>query len=114
MLTREDILNSQDLTIQVVSVPEWGGDVIVKTMSGVERDAFEASIVQGGVTDTRNIRAKLAAMSVVDSSRNLMFTQADIVELGNKSAAALDRIFTVASKLSGISQSDIDELEKNS
>jgi hypothetical protein len=42
-----------------------------------------------------------------------MFTAGDLEILGSKSAAALDRIFTVSRKLSGLTEEDIEELEKN-
>ena len=44
MLNREAILSSVDLPKELVSVPEWGGDLYVRTLNGTERDAFEASM----------------------------------------------------------------------
>jgi hypothetical protein len=38
----------------------------------------------------------------------------DINTLGQKSAAALDRVYEVAARLSKISKEDVDELAKNS
>ena len=43
----------------------------------------------------------------------LLFTAADVEQLGAKSALALDRVFDVAARLSGFRESDIEELEKN-
>lgn len=117
-LTREQILNCDDLKTETVDVPEWGGKVMIKMMSGKERDAFEGSIVstsKGGQRITMdNIRAKLVAKTVIDpETKELMFTVADIEVLGSKSAAALDRVFSVSQKLSKITGEDIEELEKN-
>lgn len=115
-LTREQILNADDLKTQEVECPEWGGTVVVKMMTGKERDAFEASLSDGGRNPKvkyDNIRAKLVAMTVIDESKKLMFTIADVETLGNKSAAALDRVFTVAQKLCGLTKEDVDELVKN-
>jgi len=95
-------------------VPEWGGTVFVKGMTGTERDAFEASIVETRGKSTsvnmRNIRAKLSAYSICDADGKLLFTEKDVKVLGEKSAAALQRVFNVASELSGISEKDIEEL----
>lgn len=119
-ITRDVILNSKDIETEDVEVPEWGGIVKVKAMSGTERDAFEASIVDasakgGPRMKTENIRAKLCVKTIVDpTSLQPMFTVADIEALGRKSAAALDRVYAVASRLSRVSQDDIEELEKNS
>ena len=117
-LTREQILNCDDLKTEVVDVPEWSGKVMIKMMSGKERDAFESSIVNtsksGQKVSMDNIRAKLVAKTVIDpETKELMFTVADIEALGSKSAAALDRVFTASQKLSKITGDDIEELEKN-
>lgn len=114
MLTREDILKISDIVIEEVKIPEWNGTVYVKSMSGVERDAFEATIVSQRGKDPKvnmaNIRAKLTAQTCCDKDGKLLFSASDIVTLGKKNASALQRIFNVAQRLSGISAKDVDEL----
>jgi hypothetical protein len=114
MLSKAQILGSKDLPEQVVDTPEWGGQVIVKAMTGTQRDAFESSIIEDGKVSLDNIRAKLVVRSVVDDKGALLFDDNDVIDLGKKSAAVLDRIYAVAQKLSGITDADIEELEKNS
>jgi len=109
-LNKDAILKAQDLDTQDVDVPEWGGSVRVRGMTASERDRFEQ--VMGG-ENVANIRANLVARTVVDENSQRLFTDADISELGKKSAQALDRVFDVASRLSGLRSQDIDELEKN-
>jgi len=113
-LTRENILQVKDITTELVEVPEWGGSVYVRGMSAIERDNFEGSIVKikgkGQSVDMSNIRAKLAAKTICDEDGNLLFTDADIKELGKKSAAALQRVFEVAQRLSRIGDEDVTEL----
>lgn len=111
---KEQILNSVDLVTEQVEVPEWKATVNVRTLTGTERDDFEASIIKDRKTDLRNIRAKLCVKCIVDDKGKPVFTGADVVELGKKSALALDRVFTVASRLNGLSPKDIEELAKNS
>jgi hypothetical protein len=118
MLSRESILNCVDFTTEVVEVPEWGGALTVKSLSGAERDRFEASIttMNNGVSAFKfeNMRAKLVALSVIDpETKELMFTSGDIDALGKKSAAALQRVFNVAQRLSGLSPKDVESLTKN-
>ena len=115
MLSREEILNASDIQIELVHVPEWGGDVYVRGMSGAERDQFEATVISVGVGSDRsvnleNIRAKLCAMTICDAEGKKYFSSSDIKDLSKKSAIALQRIFTVAQRLSGLTQTDIDEL----
>jgi len=114
LLTKEQILKQDDLKSEIVDVPEWGGDVRVCTMSGFARDRFEAGITgKNGGTNMSNIRAKLAAATIVDEEGKLLFDEADIAKLGNKSCAALDRVFAAAQRLNLISNADVDELAKN-
>ena len=113
ILTKDEILSADDLKKETVSVPEWGGSVIVRNLMGFERDQFEASIVQGKTANLSNLRAKLVTMSVVNEKGKRLFSVKDVEALGRKSASALDRVFAVAQKLSGLTPKDVDELAKN-
>lgn len=114
ILNRDAILSAQDIKRELVSVPEWGGDVYVRALTGAERDSFEASVVeQRGkkqIFHTQDIRAKLVARAVVDESGNRIFTDTDVKALTQKSASALQRLFEVAQRLSGITEDAVDEM----
>lgn len=113
-LTKEQILAVDDLQAEDVQVPEWGGTVRVRCMTGVERDAFERSnIGEDGKQDISNFRAKLVARSIVDEHGNRLFSDADIEALGRKSIKALGRCFDVAMRLSAVTDDAVEELEKN-
>jgi len=114
MLNRDEILNAQDIKREVVAVPEWGGEVCVQGMSGAQRDEFEQTWAQKADGIVPNIRATFAAWSICDDDGKRLFTTADIEALGKKSANALDRIFAVAQRLSGLSDTDTEELVKSS
>ena len=114
LLTKEQILAHDDLKSEIVPVPEWGGEVRVCTMSGFARDRFEAGITgKNGGMNMQNIRAKLAAATIIDEAGKLLFDENDLVKLGNKSCAALDRVFAAAQRLNLITNSDVEELAKN-
>ena len=116
-LTKEQILQADDLEMEVVEVPEWGGSVLVRGLTGTERDAFEGSIIilkgKRSSMNMRNVRAKLVARSIVDEFMERLFSDADVEALGKKSASALDRVFSVAQRLSGVSDDDMEELAEN-
>jgi hypothetical protein len=118
MLTRDQILQANDIQTEEVSVPEWGGAVRVRALDGEERDALEASMIQGkgrnAQVNLKNLRAKLVARSIVDEKGKRIFSDEDIPALARKSAAALTRVYEVAQRLSGITPDDVDELTKNS
>jgi hypothetical protein len=121
-LTREQILSADDLVTEVVKVPEWGGSVNVRTLTAHERDVFEESLLKTkgrGRNQTRDVqladaRAKLCAITILDGDGKQLFNQTDIAELGKKSAGALNRVYDVAARLSGLSSEDMDDLVGNS
>ena len=117
-LGKEDILKAADNDPEEVNVPEWGGVVLVRGMTGRERDAFEVSLMTPGrggkrVMDPANVRAKVVTRCVVDDDGNRLFTDSDVVEIGGKSAAALERVYAVAARLSGLSDEDQEAMARD-
>lgn len=117
LLTRDAILGAVDLVHQDVDVPEWGGTVRVRMLTGTERDQFEAStmIRRGKKVDMNlvNIRARLVAMCVVDEKGNQMFSDADVEALAKKSSMALHRVFEAARHLNGLTEEEAWEAKEN-
>lgn len=119
-LSADAILGADDLPVEDVPVPEWGGTVRVQGMTGTARDKFESAMLDdkmSGVSKDRamaNYRARLAAATLVDENGKRLF-QGDAVvrRLGEKSAQALTRVAEVASRLSGLSDDDVQELTGN-
>lgn len=115
--SKAQILQVPDLPVAELEVPEWGFWVRVRTLTAQERDNFETEIVRGNGrnvrTNTRNIRAKLVAATLVDETGAPLFGLSDVDALGQKSAKALDRVFTKASELSGMRDEDVQELAEN-
>lgn len=114
-LTRDAILAAEDITTEDVDVPEWGGFVTVKGLTGRERDQWEAGMWRNAGTKKAKMtlddtRASLVQKTIVDEHGHLLFSLADIERLTQKSSAPLQRIFLVAQRLSGISDDDIEEI----
>jgi hypothetical protein len=119
-LSAEDILNADDLQREDVSVPEWGGVVLVQGMTGTDRDRFEAQMMNesmSGVAKDKALdqyRARLAAFCLVTPDGKRMYrSDAEIKRLGGKNAQALTRVVEVASRLSGLTDGDVEELTGN-
>jgi len=126
MLSRDDILKADDLQTRDVDVPDWGGTVRVRALSGKERDAYEASCmierpavgadgkrIRGQLEMHRsllNIRAKLVVRAVIGEDGQRLFKDTDAAALGEKSGAVLDKLFDVAAELSGLTAEDVEEL----
>jgi len=114
MLSRDAILKADDLPKETVAVPEWGGEVTVMAMSGALRDEYEDVIYIGEDKNLDNIAAKLCVFSIVDADGELVFSILDIEKLSKKNGAALERVFDVARRLSGIGSQEVAGLKKNS
>ena len=113
-LTKDEILGADDLKRETIYIPEWDGEVILRELRGRERDAFEEGSLdkQRNVTMS-NMRARLVAISAIDEKGERLFTAKEAEQLGSKSATALNRLFEVCCKLSGITDTDVEDLEKN-
>lgn len=115
MLSKAQILAASDVKTQVVSVPEWGGSVTVRSLKGWERDQFDESQINS--KSVVHYRAKLVAKALCDETGNsLNFTEGEVLQLSDKNAAALDRVFDAARMLSGIGADakQVEAIEKNS
>jgi hypothetical protein len=115
LLSKDQILSADDRKTEEVEVPEWGGSVLIRTLTGRERDAFEATTVRtkGGKQEANyeNFRARFVAECVVDENGKKLFgSRSEVLMLGNKSVAALQRVFNAAQELNGMSEDDVEEL----
>jgi len=114
-LTREQILQGGSLKSETVTIPELGGDVVVRELTGGERDRFESLLFEGQRRgESVNVRATLVALSTVDEDGNRIFTDRDIPKLADKSARMLSKIFAIAQRLSGIGVVELEEKAGNS
>ncbi|HEX6880944.1 MAG TPA: phage tail assembly chaperone [Terriglobales bacterium] len=120
VLGREEILAADDIRIELVQVPEWGGVVYIRTLSGTQRERYVESIrkVTGhGKKQSVEIvlaesGAKLAAQTICDEKGTLLFSEMDVKALGKKSSKALQRIIDAAAKLNGLDD-EAEEEAKN-
>lgn len=115
LLGRDAILNAKDLATKDIPVPEWGGEVRIRSLTAEERDKFEGSLVEMRKDGTpkrnaENVRARLAALCIVNENGERLFVDADIRALGRKSAVALQRVFNACQEFNGFTENDIEEL----
>lgn len=114
---RSRILEADDLPIETVECPEWGLSLKVRTLSGTERDEWENRVIAaraGKGLDLRGIKIMLVQLTVVDDDGQQVFTPADRAALNGKSSRAIDRLFQVAQRLSGLTNDDVQEMVGNS
>lgn len=114
-LTRDNILAVEDKKQRQIYVPEWGGVVYVRIISGRERDAFEMTIqaAPGGKRNMNDFRARFAALVLSDKEGKPLFSPADVQALTAKAAAPLHRILMIGQELNGFTDEAVEEMVKN-
>jgi hypothetical protein len=114
-LTKAQIEASDDLKVETVEVPEWGGEVVIRAWSVDDSDRFAQLLQEGQETGfIKNFRANVAAMSIVDEAGDLMFTPEEVTKLGKKSPAAMNRVHLAALKLNGLQADAVEDEEAES
>ena len=117
LLSKQQIHDADaSLPFEDVPVPQWGGEVRIVGLSGKEVTAFQTSRQKTGpdgkpFIDQTNIMADLVSRTMRDANNELVYTVAEIEQLGAKSGMALTNLFNVAQRLSGLIEQK--ELEKN-
>ena len=118
ILTKQAILSAKDLKKELIEVPEWGGSIYVRSLTGEERDKFEEEVFKASKnkknSSLTNMRARMTVLCAVDEDGTRLFEDADIPTLGKKSGAALNRVFAAAQKINGWTEEEVNELAKNS
>jgi len=112
--TRGAILAAQDLKREMVDVDEWQCSVIVRTLTGTERDAFHASLLVNGKVTREQQTAKFLALCIVGDDGKALFGEDDVPALGAKSTVALQRISEIADRLNSVNAAAVEESVKNS
>lgn len=114
-LNKEQILSADDLQIEEMEIPEWGGTIYIRVMTGTERNLFVQDIYTSEDKEDEvdlSIRFKLCAATIVNSKGERLFSESEIETLSNKSFIVLDRIYRKAEILNCID--DAEKIVKNS
>ena len=91
-LSKDDIFKADDLPTKDIDIPEWGGTLTIRTLTGAERDQFESAFVNQDQIDIRGLKARLIQLTVQNGDGQPMFTKADLQKINSKSASVIDRI----------------------
>ncbi len=118
MSVRDKILAIQeDTPSEVVSVPEWDVEVLVRGFSLGAKDDFMASIID---PETRKPNVKAFNVGILvgtaydPKSGAKLFTEADIPLLKQRSAAAVQRLVDAGTRLSGLTDDAVEVAGKGS
>lgn len=110
-LNKSAILAAGDYKLDKVAVPEWGGDVFIKTISGLDRDRFEDGYSEQKM---KNFRSRFLVLTLCDEKGERLFTDAEVEELGKKSSLVINRLFDKAWALNAFTSEAVEELGNDS
>lgn len=112
---RQKVLNAKDIRSEQVTVPEWDGVTVeVRGMTLADRLEFYERVADGDTINRRLFLPELVISSCFDpETGQKVFEPADRDMLTSKAASALQRITDVASRLSGLSEEDVKDAEKD-
>lgn len=114
LLNRAAILTADDLKFVDVPVPEWGGEVRIRSLTGTQREAFGRSLLDAaGKPSGEGYNLKLVAVSVVQEDGTLAFTLDDVQILGTKHAEALARVVDAVETLNKMKAGAIEAAKGN-
>jgi len=109
---RDQILNAKDYKSKKVKVEEWGGvEVEVRSMSAATRSQI---IESGADMNVATLSVAMVIECVYDpKTGERVFSPADKEMLMQKNAGVLERLAQEINKISGFSDEDVEEAEKN-
>jgi hypothetical protein len=116
MTIREQIKAANDRPLLPLEVPEWNCTVHVRAMSGAQRDVFEQFWSKRTEEGSDEIRARLAAMVLCEADGTPVYPTIGegTLELKDKSAAALSRIFDLVLEQNKLGAGSVEAVAKNS
>lgn len=114
MNLREKILNAKDIKEELVKIEEWDVEVIVKSMTGLERANFlKNSAGKDGSFDFEKLYPQLVIATTFDpETGEKLFSKEDRDILNSKSAGAIEKIAKIALKMSGLGDDSMDDIKK--
>ena len=114
-LTVAEIRAVEDRKLEMVDIPEWGGAVYLRPMSGVERDEMEGLAIRIDDATERGqaIKKFFVLELVVNEDGEKLFKEEDWVWLMKKSSSAILKIVRHVREDNGLGPQAAEETAKN-
>jgi hypothetical protein len=112
---RDKILNAQDIKSEVLNVPEWGVDILIKSLTGKKRAVVMGEAMdKDGKMNFENMYADMAITSSYDpNTQQLIFESTDRNVLNEKNGGILEKIAQVVIRISGLDVKAVEKATKN-
>ncbi len=110
-LSKRAILEAKDIKTKEVDVPEWGGSVCIRIISGADRDVFEQAYSEKKMDA---FRTRFLVLTLCDESGDRLFTNDEIDSLNNKSSRVINRLFDAAWEFNAFTPASVEALGNDS
>ena len=116
LLTKAAILGAADLPTKDIEVPEWGGTVRIRALTAAQMEDLQGEFMAAqkeGHLVPQHWRAKHLALSAVDETGALLFTETEAIKLAGKSGVAMFRVFDAINAFNAQTPGAIEDAAKN-
>lgn len=121
VLSRKQIDAADDIKTETVPVPEWGGEVLLRSLSSKKRSEIEATLIASKnqkpdfrVEALKTLKERTVAAAMVDQAGNRLYSDKEIGLLGERSGDVIERLFNKVQELSGMDKDAVKRAEGNS
>lgn len=105
-LNAAEIMAIADCQPVKVAVPEWGGHVYVRCMSGAERQSYVTEFVEDEAASRRRAMSRLVCLTMCDVFGVRLFEDDAEDMIGEKNGLALERVFLASQRENGFTAPD--------
>ncbi|NBW14405.1 MAG: hypothetical protein EBR82_41045 [Caulobacteraceae bacterium] len=109
---RKRLLGANDIKVQPIEVPEWGGTWYVRVLSGRDREAFEEAL--SAEQRMKNFRIRFLILAICDENGAKVFDQSDVDFLGDRNSVVINRVFEQAWTINAFTKEAVDALGEDS
>jgi hypothetical protein len=108
---RKRLLNANDIKVEAIDIPAWGGTYYLRVISGKAREQFEEAYSQEKM---KNFRLRFLVLTLCDEEGKPILADSDMDALGERSSVEINRVFDAAWKLNAFTQEAVDALGEGS
>jgi hypothetical protein len=115
-LSKDAIFAAKDTDVHEVEVPEWGGTILLRSMTGEQRNNYEYwahQQSQAESPDYRGIRERLIICCAVDDDGSPLFGDEDLAALASKNSEVIDRLHDKCQEICGMDSNALEDAAKN-
>tara|TARA_R110000822_G_scaffold275773_1_gene397878 strand:+ start:12643 stop:12987 length:345 start_codon:yes stop_codon:yes gene_type:complete len=112
-LNKHQIYAAVDFKTEMIEIPEWGGEIEIRTMSVGQKFDYDIFVAEKKPT-MQELSLYLIKKCCIDDQGKLLFTDEDDEFLLAKSVDSLMRLFEACVDLNRQRASDVEDAAKNS